>query len=121
MNKQQLKKLQMKWNQKLKKSGFNDIEYKDGSLKKDGDKNTVGFQNQTLIRDRISWIENIYMEDASAKDRRILALYVQGVHLNDIARKTKNTYPAIRWAIGKALKAYTQVFCGMTSTNYDNE
>lgn len=104
MDKQQFKKLQSKWYKKLKREGFIDIEYRDGSLKLDGRKDTVGFQNQDLIRDRFSWIENIYK--CPKDDKAVIDLYCRGIHLNVIAIQCKKTYAQIRYIIKRAHNAY---------------
>lgn len=111
-----LKKLQKQWYSRLKREGFADIEYTGGALKKDGSKNTRGWHDQDSIRDYYSWVSEVYcIRKLDTISKRVLPLYMQGIHLVVIANKLRLTYSQVRYVARKARLAYKAYCCGMSS------
>lgn len=91
------KRLQAIWRQKLKASGFDDIEYTDGSLRRADARYVKGVGHEDEIRDYYSWVQNVYMQDKHSREtKQILSLYCDGVPQSDIARKLKIN-PSVVW------------------------
>lgn len=77
------KKLKKKWDKKLTDSGYDDIEYADGSLKSDGNRATIAWDNKEAIEDYYRKVDSYLVEheDIPPRDRAILELYAEGVHI----------------------------------------
>lgn len=81
------------WSEKLKSSGFEDIETSRGNIK-NPDIRTIAFQNQDKIRDfflRLDQLLGVY--DTMPKDERaVMELYTEGVFICEIVEKTLFSY-----------------------------
>ena len=105
--------LQAQWNAKLKASGFEDIEDSAGRLKSP-DGRTIAFESQELIRDFFlslsSWLnDKDSPADVPADHRKILELYINGVHVkgeNGICEQTGYSDRGVRYVIEKYSKPF---------------
>jgi len=78
------KELLDEWNQKLKDSGFEDIEYAGGSLKR-GSWKIPSCPDQDMILEFFRKLDHLLgTQKLPARDRKILELYVMGHYLKDI-------------------------------------
>jgi hypothetical protein len=89
----EFQELKKKWDKKLTDSGWNDIEYADGSLKSDGNRQTIAWDSKEAIEDYYRKVDSYLIEhdDISSRDRAILELYAEGVHIkgeNSIVEQT---------------------------------
>lgn len=90
MDPKQLKKLKALWEKKLKKSGFEDIEQKDGRLKAWHSHRFAVEAKKTVFEAKAEYYRKAehFLNDAqfsSKKERRVWELHSQGVSERDIA------------------------------------
>lgn len=80
---QKFKELEQRWREKLKKEGFEDLEYnqnRNHSRLRGKNKRTIAFQNRERIRTFYLLLEEVLRKERLPKrDRKILELLVKGV------------------------------------------
>lgn len=90
------KRLQQTWYQKLKKSGFEDLEDKNENLKSP-DIRTQNYEDREQLLQFHSVIDKIILEYPLPKlHKQVLELYSNGERLTTIAIKVKRSYPRIK-------------------------
>lgn len=107
------KKLNEAWAKKLQKSGFEDHEYANGTLKTKNTR-TQAYRQQSELS-RISSALISYIENPKIKlqffERRILELHAAGVYQKQIIRRTKKSHTTV-W---KTLKIHIPLALGLYS------
>lgn len=85
--KELLRRLQADWYQRLRSSGFKDIEDLRGNLKS-YDRRTIAFENREEIADYFRRVEHYLQNhpDLRGDHLRILTLYSQGIFIKAIAK-----------------------------------
>ena len=91
LNLKQLQALQIQWYEKLKASGFQDIEDSNGNLKQHN-RRTIAFENRDRIRDFFTDLGH-YIEhhDIPPMHKQILTLYCNGSQIRQIELEVKRT------------------------------
>ena len=102
---QEFKELNQAWNEKLKRSGFDDIENPNGSLKVKN-RRTQGFQQQETLA-RISSALCSYIENRTIQitdiEKKILELHSLGTYRKDIIKITGRSHTTVWRVIRKHL------------------
>lgn len=82
------RELQSRWYDKLKESGFNDIENKKEKLK-EYDRRTIAFDNRDAIRDFFIRLDHFITKSHTLPPphKKILELYSNGLYLSEIAQQ----------------------------------
>lgn len=99
-----LKRLKVIWEQKLKDSGFTDIEGPNGEIKT-YDRRTVSWDNRDGIRDFFIKLDH-FLESSNSVgipdiELRILKFYSAGVQLKTISHEVQCSYAKVKMIISK--------------------
>lgn len=110
MKRQELRKLQQIWTQKLRDSGFVDIEYSNGQIKKESNLRFKSEGYKQAIRDRLSWIGERYVDNTqlSVVEEQILEYHCDGLAQTEIADQLNVSLDKVKNTIRKARAAYRQ-------------
>lgn len=103
--KKDFKKLSTEWKRELKKSGFADIEKKNGLLKVN-DHRTAGFHFREEIANFFTNLGHFlaHTKDIPPRARAILELYVEGTYINIICKRLNLSDSLVRNTIRKYKK-----------------
>lgn len=104
-----LAQVRAEWARKLKDSGFDDIEYPSGELKKH-DRRTQRWDNKEEV---ISFFERLdeYLNTnqyITPKHRQILQLYTSGIQIKDIVKHTGKSQPTVWRVIHLHTKSFSR-------------
>jgi hypothetical protein len=109
---QQLRKL---WYQKLKESGFVDIEDTKGNLK-DTWTRGLGFKNQRKICEFFLKLDHyLNQNEIPLSHKQILSLYSQGIYITEIQKRLKLEK---RYQVKKILKQYKTIILQTIEDEY---
>lgn len=97
---QKFRDLQSQWYEKLKESGFNDIENKKEKLK-EYDRRTISFDNRDIIRDFFIRLDHFVTNSSNIPKlhRQILELYSDGRYLGEIAKQVRCSRSKIKLVV----------------------
>lgn len=98
----QFVQLQSEWDEKLRQSGFVDIEDDYGMLRTP-DSRTVSFKNREKIRDFFAEVGHFVSHnvDLPEREKRVLTLYAEGVYLVKIAEEIRMSLNTVKNIIYK--------------------
>ena len=106
-NKKQFLRLKEEWYEKLRASGFKDIETPSGLLKQQ-DRRTKAFDNRDMIQEFFINLEHYANTTPGIPKlhRRILKFYASGVYVKEIAKRVK----LCRWSVHHIIRQYKRLF-----------
>ncbi len=104
------KALQATWDAKLKKSGFVDIEQRDGNLKRwDGDKIPRRLSNLKFqVQAEFYRSAGMFLHEhtfVTSSEKNVWALFAEGLTVRDISKKLKKS----KWNIHTTIQRLTKV------------